>query len=204
MQDAPTGTIGLVMDCDTTGIEPDFALGKFGRNRRWRRVLQDHQPGRYLPLRRRSFPGYAPWQVAGHRAVQPRAATPDRQLPAHQPAVLRAKGFTEDVLKKVEVQLPGTFELPFVFNLWTLGEDFVKNTLKVSTDSTTNSLAFDLLTHLGFTKLQIAEANQYVCGTMTIEGAPHLKSRTPTRCSTSANKCGKTGKRFLSWFRTSA
>ena len=117
--------------------------------------------------------------------------------PHINPAVLRAKGFTDEVLKKIEAQLPGTFELPFVFNTWTLGEDFVKNTLKVSTEAL-NSPAFDLLTHLGFTKLQIAEANQYVCGTMTIEGAPHLKTE-HLPVFDCANKCGKTGKRFLSW-----
>jgi len=111
--------------------------------------------------------------------------------------VLKAKGFTDEVLKKVEAQLPGTFELPFVFNLWTLGEDFVKNTLKVSPEAL-NAPAFDLLAHLGFSKQQVTEANAYVCGTMTIEGAPHLKAE-HYPVFDCANKCGKIGKRFLSW-----
>ena len=117
--------------------------------------------------------------------------------PHINPAALKAKGFTDEVLKKIEAQLPGTFEIPFVFNLWTLGEDFVKNTLKVPAEAL-NTSGFDLLTHLGFSKQQIAEANAYVCGTMTIEGAPHLKAE-HYPVFDCANKCGKIGKRFLSW-----
>ena len=101
------------------------------------------------------------------------------------------------MLKKVEAQLPGTFELPFVFNTWTLGEDFVKSMLKVPAEALANP-TFDLLTHLGFTKQQVAEANSFVCGTMTIEGAPHLKPE-HYPVFDCANKCGKIGRRFLSW-----
>ena len=185
-------TIGLVMDCDTTGIEPDFALVKFKKL----------AGGGYFKIINQSVPpalaklGYAPWQVEDIVRYSRGAATL-QGCPHINPAVLKAKGFTDEVLKKVEAQLPGTFELPFVFNTWTLGEDFVKNVLKVP-DEVLNAPTFDLLAHLGFTKQQIAEANSYVCGTMTVEGAPHLKAE-HYPVFDCANKCGKSGKRFLSW-----
>ncbi|MCS6864386.1 MAG: LAGLIDADG family homing endonuclease, partial [Gemmataceae bacterium] len=189
---APTGTIGLVMDCDTTGIEPDFALVKFKKL----------AGGGYFKIINQSVPpalaklGYAPWQIDDIVRYTRGAATL-HGCPHINPASLKAKGFTDEILQVIEQQLPGTFELPFVFNTWTLGEDFVKNTLKV-TDEQLAHPNFDLLTHLGFTKQQIAEANSYVCGTMTIEGAPHLKPE-HLPVFDCANKCGKTGKRFLSW-----
>jgi ribonucleoside-diphosphate reductase alpha chain len=189
---APTGTIGLVMDCDTTGIEPDFALVKFKKL----------AGGGYFKIINQSVPlalaklGYAPWQIDDIVRYTRGAATL-HGCPHINPASLKAKGFTDEILHVIEQQLPGTFELPFVFNTWTLGEDFVKNTLKVTDEQLANP-HFDLLTHLGFTKQQIAEANSYVCGTMTIEGAPHLKPE-HLPVFDCANKCGKTGKRFLSW-----
>ena len=189
---APTGTIGLVMDCDTTGIEPDFALVKFKKL----------AGGGYFKIINQSVPpalarmGYAPWQVEDIVRYSRGAATLNG-CPHINPAALKAKGFTDEVLKKVEAQLPGAFELPFVFNTWTLGEDFVKNTLKVPAEALA-APGFDLLAYLGFTKTQVSEANAYVCGTMTVEGAPHLKAE-HLPVFDCANKCGKTGKRFLSW-----
>ena len=189
---APTGTIGLVMDCDTTGIEPDFALVKFKKL----------AGGGYFKIINQSVPpalakmGYAPWQIEDIVRYSRGAATLNG-CPHINPAVLKAMGFTDEVLKKVESQLPGTFELPFVFNTWTLGEDFVNNALKVPAEAL-DSPMFDLLTHLGFSKTQITEANAYVCGTMTIEGAPHLKAE-HYPVFDCANKCGKNGKRYLSW-----
>jgi len=189
---APTGTIGLVMDCDTTGIEPDFALVKFKKL----------AGGGYFKIINQSVPpalaklGYAPWQIEDIVRYTRGAATL-HGCPHVNPAALKAKGFTEEVLKKVEAQLPGTFELPFVFNTWTLGEDFVKGTLKVPAEALAEP-TFDLLTHLGFTKQQVSEANAYVCGSMTIEGAPHLKAE-HLPVFDCANKCGKNGKRFLAW-----
>ncbi len=189
---APTGTIGLVMDCDTTGIEPDFALVKFKKL----------AGGGYFKIINQSVPpalaklGYAPWQI-DDIIRHTRGAATLNGCPHVNPGSLKAKGFTEDVLKKIEAQLAGAFELPFVFNRWTLGDDFLKGQLDISADML-DSPAFDLLTHLGFTKQQVTEASTYVCGTMTIEGAPHLK---PEHYAVfdCANKCGKTGKRFLSW-----
>jgi ribonucleoside-diphosphate reductase alpha chain len=189
---APTGTIGLVMDCDTTGIEPDFALVKFKKL----------AGGGYFKIINQSVPpalarlGYAQWQIDDIVRYCKGAATL-HGCPHINPGSLRAKGFTDEVIRKVEDQLPGAFELAFVFNKWTIGEDFLLNTLKIPAE-VLNAPTFDLLTHLGFTRQQVAEASTYVCGTMTIEGAPHLR---PEHYAVfdCANKCGKTGKRFLSW-----
>jgi ribonucleoside-diphosphate reductase alpha chain len=189
---APTGTIGLIMDCDTTGIEPDFALVKFKKL----------AGGGYFKIINQSVPpalaklGYAPWQV-DDVVRHCRGAATLQGCPHVNPASLKAKGFTDEAVLKVEETLPGAFELPFVFNRWTLGDAFFKDVLKIP-EAVSNAPGFDLLTHLGFTRKQVEEANTYVCGTMTIEGAPHLKpDHYPVfDC---ANKCGKLGKRFLSW-----
>src|SRR5439155_21731981 len=112
------------------------------------------------------------------------------------PAVLKAKGFTDEMLQRVEAQLPGAFDLSFVFNRWTLGDDFIRDKLKVPQELI-ESPGFDLLGALGFSKAQAAEASQYVCGTMTVEGAPHLKAE-HYPVFDCANKCGRLGRRFLS------
>jgi ribonucleoside-diphosphate reductase alpha chain len=188
---APTGTIGLVMDCDTTGIEPDFALVKFKKL----------AGGGYFKIINQSVPpalaklGYTPWQVEDIVRYCRGAATLVG-CPHINPSSLKAKGFTDEVLSKIEASLAGAFELPFVFNKWTIGEEFLTNTLKIPAD-TSNAPTFSLLEHLGFTKDQIADASTYVCGTMTIEGAPHLRSE-HLPVFDCANKCGKTGKRYLS------
>jgi ribonucleoside-diphosphate reductase alpha chain len=189
---APTGTIGLVMDCDTTGIEPDFALVKFKKL----------AGGGYFKIINQSVPpalarlGYAPWQI-DDIVRYCRGAGTLTGCPHVNPASLKAKGFTDEVLAKVEAGLPAAFELPFAFNKWTVGEDFLRDTLKIPADVLA-SPTFDLLAHLGFTKQQVADASTFVCGTMTIEGAPHLKAE-HLPVFDCANKCGKTGKRYLSW-----
>ena len=188
---APTGTIGLVMDCDTTGIEPDFALVKFKKL----------AGGGYFKIINQSVPpalaklGYAPWQV-DDIVRHCRGAATLAGCPHINPASLKAKGFTDAAIVKVEGQLAGAFELPFVFNRWTLGDEFLTGTLGI-TRATLDAPGFDLLQHLGFTRKQIDEANTFVCGTMTIEGAPHLKAE-HLPVFDCANKCGKLGKRFLS------
>ena len=188
---APTGTIGLVMDCDTTGIEPDFALVKFKKL----------AGGGYFKIINQSVPpalaklGYSPRQVEDI-VKYCRGAGTLAGCPHVNPQTLKNEGFTDAVLAKVEAQLPSTFELPFVFNRWTLGDDFLKTTLGVPAE-TLDAPGFDLLRHLGFTKAQIDAANTYVCGTMTIEGAPHLASE-HLAVFDCANKCGKLGQRFLS------
>ena len=188
---APTGTIGLVMDCDTTGIEPDFALVKFKKL----------AGGGYFKIINQSVPpalaklGYTPWQIDDIVRYS-RGAGSLAGCPHVNPAALAAKGFTPDALLKVEAQLPAAFELPFVFNRWTLGDDFLTGTLRIPA-ATLDAPGFDLLAHLGFSKQQVDEANTYVCGTMTVEGAPHLKHE-HLSVFDCANKCGKLGKRFLS------
>jgi ribonucleoside-diphosphate reductase alpha chain len=186
---APTGTIALVMDCDTTGVEPDFALVKFKKL----------AGGGYFKIINASVP------VALERLDYTREEIDDivrycrgaatlEGAPHLTPAALKAKGFGDEQMKKIETQLAGAFDIAFVFNRWTLGDDFLKS---IGIDENKlNTPGFNLLEELGFTKEQIAEANDYVCGTMTIEGAPHLKEE-HYAVFDCANKCGKKGQRFL-------
>lgn len=188
---APTGTIGLVMDCDTTGIEPDFALVKFKKL----------AGGGYFKIINQSVPaaleklGYSTSQAAeivayavGHGSIG--------NCPSINTTALIGHGFGARELEKIETALPSAFDIRFVFNQWTLGADFCKGSLGIPDDKI-NDPTFDLLRHLGFTKAQIDAANDHVCGTMTLEGAPHLK---PEHYSVfdCANPCGKKGKRYLS------
>jgi ribonucleoside-diphosphate reductase alpha chain len=188
---APTGTIGLVMDCDTTGIEPDFALVKFKKL----------AGGGYFKIINQSVPaaleklGYRSSQISeivahavGHGSIG--------NCPGINTTALIGHGFGARELDKIEAALPSAFDIRFVFNQWTLGEDFCKNTLGIPAAKLADP-TFDLLRHLGFSKAQIDAANDHVCGTMTLEGAPFLK---PEHYSVfdCANACGKTGKRYLS------
>ncbi|MBI1185104.1 vitamin B12-dependent ribonucleotide reductase [bacterium] len=186
---APTGTIGLVMDCDTTGIEPDFALVKFKKL----------SGGGYFKIVNQSVPralktlGYSPNEVQAivdyAKGTASLAGAPHINLDS-----LRSKGFNEAELDKIQSQLPSAFDVSFVFNVWTLGEKVLQR-LGFNADEY-NSPNFNLLRKLGFTKEQIAEANEYVCGTMTIEGAPHLKTE-HYPVFDCANKCGQKGERYI-------
>jgi ribonucleoside-diphosphate reductase alpha chain len=111
-------------------------------------------------------------------------------------ANLQALGFTPEILARLEALVAGAFDLTFVFNRWTVGDDFCRERLGLKAEQLAVP-GFDLLTALGFTREQIAEANAHVCGTMTIEGAPHLRPE-HYPVFDCANKCGKTGRRFLS------
>ena len=188
---APTGTIGLVMDCDTTGIEPDFALVKFKKL----------AGGGYFKIINRAVPealrvlGYSEAQIAeivvyavGHGSLG--------QAPAINHTTLKAKGFSDEAIAKVEKALPTAFDIKFAFNKWTLGADFLRDELGVDAEDLA-APSFDLLAHMGFTKREIEAANIHVCGAMTVEGAPHLK---PEHYAVfdCANPCGRTGKRYLS------
>ncbi|PLL13088.1 ribonucleoside-diphosphate reductase, adenosylcobalamin-dependent [Tabrizicola sp. TH137] len=188
---APTGTIGLVMDCDTTGIEPDFALVKFKKL----------AGGGYFKIINQSVPaalealGYSSSQIAeivahavGHGSLG--------NCPGINHTALIGHGFGPRELEKIEGALPSAFDIRFVFNQWTLGEEFCKGTLGIPAEKLADP-TFDLLRHLGFTKAQIEAANDHVCGTMTLEGAPFLKPE-HYPVFDCANPCGKTGKRFLS------
>lgn len=188
---APTGTIGLVMDCDTTGIEPDFALVKFKKlaGGGYFKIINQMVPMALQTL------GYTPDQVqaigdyaVGHGTL--------KGSPTINHDTLRAKGFTDDSLEKVEASLKSAFELKFAFNKWTLGEEFCKERLGFSAEQL-DSFSFDMLVALGFSKNDIEQANTFVCGAMTLEGAPGLKDE-HLPVFDCANPCGRIGKRFLS------
>ncbi|MGY5811889.1 vitamin B12-dependent ribonucleotide reductase [Rhizobium sp. LEGMi198b] len=188
---APTGTIGLVMDCDTTGIEPDFALVKFKKL----------AGGGYFKIINRAVPealralGYSESQIAEIEAYAVGHGNLN-QAPAINPSTLKAKGFTNEKVEAVNAALKSAFDIKFVFNQWTLGADFLKGTLKVSDEQLTD-ISFNLLDHLGFSKKDIEAANIHVCGAMTLEGAPFLKNE-HLAVFDCANPCGKIGKRYLS------
>uniref|UniRef100_UPI003515002A vitamin B12-dependent ribonucleotide reductase n=1 Tax=Cognatishimia sp. TaxID=2211648 RepID=UPI003515002A len=188
---APTGTIGLVMDCDTTGIEPDFALVKFKKL----------AGGGYFKIINRSVPsalaklGYKSSEIeeiiayaVGHGSLG--------NAPAINPTTLAGHGFGEAELAKVEGALGAAFDIRFVFNHFTLGEEFVTKTLGVPAAKLVDP-EFNLLRHLGFSKADIDAVNDHVCGTMTLEGAPFLKEE-HYHIFDCANPCGKKGKRYLS------
>ncbi len=187
---APTGTIGLVMDCDTTGVEPDFALVKFKKL----------AGGGYFKIINQSIPpalerlGYNKDQISeivkyakGHGSLS--------GCPYINPESLAAKGFDEAALAKVEKHLPSVFEMGFAFNKFTVGTDFIVEKLGFD-EERVNSYDFDLLEALGFSKQEIASANDYVCGTMTVEGAPFIKHE-HYPVFDCASKCGKKGTRFI-------
>jgi ribonucleoside-diphosphate reductase alpha chain len=188
---APTGTIGLVMDCDTTGIEPDFALVKFKKL----------AGGGYFRIINRSVPvalgrlGYSEEQIGaivghamGHGTL--------KGAPHVNHVTLRAKGFTAEAIEKVEAQLPSAFDVGFVLNRFTLGDEFLRDVLRIPAH-VYEAPGFDLLRHLGFEKDQVRQANDYVCGTMTVEGAPFLRAE-HLPVFDCANKCGRYGRRFIS------
>ena len=188
---APTGTIGLVMDCDTTGIEPDFALVKFKKL----------AGGGYFKIINRAVPdalrrlGYREHEIAeieayavGHGSM--------KQAPAINPTTLRSKGFTDEKIEAVEAGLKSAFDIKFVFNKWSLGADFLTGALKVPAEKLEDP-SFELLRFLGFSKSDIDAANIHVCGAMTLEGAPHLKTE-HYPVFDCANPCGRLGKRYLS------
>ncbi|MCX7559517.1 vitamin B12-dependent ribonucleotide reductase [Sulfitobacter sp. F26204] len=188
---APTGTIGLVMDCDTTGIEPDFALVKFKKL----------AGGGYFKIINQSVPaalekqGYGSAQIeeivgyaVGHGTIG--------NAPGINHTTLMGHGFGPNELAKVDAALAQAFDIRFVFNQWTLGEEFCTQVLGIPADKL-NDPSFDLLKSLGFSKADIEAANDHVCGTMTLEGAPHLKQEHYSIFDC-ANPCGKKGKRYLS------
>ncbi len=188
---APTGTIGLVMDCDTTGVEPDFALVKFKKL----------AGGGYFKIINRCVPealttlGYNQSQIddiiayaVGHGTLEGSNAL------SH--GALRSKGFGEDQIAAVEAALEAAFDIRFVFNKWTLGAEFCADVLKLD-PAAMEAPDFDLLKALGFARAEIDAANLHVCGAMTLEGAPHLREE-HLAVFDCANPCGRIGKRALS------
>jgi ribonucleoside-diphosphate reductase alpha chain len=188
---APTGTIGLVMDCDTTGIEPDFAIVKFKKlaGGGYFKIINQQVPEALRVL------GYTQKQITDIIAYAVGRGTL-KDAPGVSHAALRAKGFDDAALASIERALASAFEIKFAFNKWNLGEQFCKEKLGL-TEAQLNDFSFDMLAALGFLKVDIDAANEYCCGTMTLEGAPFLKDE-HLPVFDCANPCGKIGKRFLS------
>jgi ribonucleoside-diphosphate reductase alpha chain len=188
---APTGTIGLVMDCDTTGIEPDFALVKFKKL----------SGGGYFKIVNQSVPkalkalGYTDAESAEIvRYIQGHATL--EGCPAINRASLKERGFTEEKVDAIESQLENVFDIKFAFNKWTLGEEFLSSLGFVGAQIDDPSL--DVLAGLGFSAEEIEEANRYVCGTMMIEGAPGLRAE-HLPVFDCANRCGRNGRRYIDY-----
>ena len=188
---APTGTIGLVMDCDTTGIEPDFAIVKFKKL----------AGGGYFKIINRVVPealanmGYSQEQIddiikyaVGNGSL--------KNCQAISVNALKDKGFGDAELAKLEAAMESAFDVKFAFNRFTLGDDFCKDKLGF-TDAQLDDFNFNMLEALGFDKDAVEAANIHVCGSMTLEDAPHLKDE-HLPVFDCANACGRIGKRFLS------
>jgi ribonucleoside-diphosphate reductase alpha chain len=186
---APTGTIGLLMDCDTTGVEPDFALVKFKKL----------AGGGYFKIANQSVApalrhlGYDENQIK--EVVEYIVGTSSIDGAPHiNRESLTEKGFDEDDLAKLDKALPSVFELKHAFNVFTFGEQTLQR-LGFGVDEYTG-WDFNLLKALGFTSSQIEEANDHICGRKTIEGAPHVKEEHLAVFDT-ANRNGKYGERFI-------
>jgi ribonucleoside-diphosphate reductase alpha chain len=186
---APTGTIGLLMDCDTTGIEPDFALVKFKKL----------AGGGYFKIVNQSVPqalaklGYSPAQAQEIVAYVSGTNTL-LGAPHINRASLGKLGFSPADLEKIETALPGVFELSLAFAPWVIGKDAYAR-LGIDAEKLARP-GFNLLAHFGFTRAQVEEANDHIVGRMTIEGAPFLRQE-HYPVFDCANRCGKTGKRYL-------
>jgi ribonucleoside-diphosphate reductase alpha chain len=195
---APTGTIGLLMDCDTTGIEPDFALVKFKKL----------AGGGYFKIANESVRpaldalGYSAAQVKEIMTYLLGTLTLGTPMPkgvagnhASFGAFLKSKGFTAEELSKIEQSLPGVFEIGHAFGTWVVSDAALKaigaDPVKARAD-----MSFNVLKRLGLNDKQIDELNRVICGTQTVEGAPHLK-REHLPVFDCANTCGKTGKRYI-------
>jgi len=189
---APTGTIGLVMDCDTTGIEPDFALVKFKKL----------AGGGYLKIVNQSVPKalknlkYTKEQINSIIKYAVGTGSLHNGSPHINKETLMKKGFTEEKIKAVEEHLPSSFELKYAFSKWTLGAEFLKDI--GFSEEQMNNPDLNVLEALGFDKKQIAEAEKHICGRMTVEGAPNLKQE-HYAVFDCANKCGKNGTRYIEY-----
>jgi len=188
---APTGTIGLVMDCDTTGIEPDFALVKFKKL----------AGGGYFKIINRAVPqalrtlGYEESAIESiiHYAVGHGSL---KSAPGINHETLLEKGFDADKLAEIEASLASAFDIKFIFNKWTLGEEYCLEHLGLSAEQLEND-ELEILREIGFSRSDINAANLHCCGAMTLEGAPGIKGE-HLAVFDCANPCGKTGKRYLS------
>jgi ribonucleoside-diphosphate reductase alpha chain len=199
---APTGTIGLLMDCDTTGVEPDFALVKFKKL----------AGGGYFKIANQSLRpairalGYTADQADDMLAYVMGTLSLDVQVPADDGSVatgrgttlrefLLSKGYTHEQLVSVENTLPTVFEIAFAFSAWSMPES-VLAAAGVDAAAAKNDMSFNGLRALGLTRRQIDAINRTVCGTQTVEGAPHLKDE-HLAVFDCANRCGPLSTRFI-------
>jgi ribonucleoside-diphosphate reductase alpha chain len=186
---APTGTIGLLMDCDTTGIEPDFALVKFKKlaGGGYFKIVNQTVPH---ALRRLGYPEREVQEIVAYVSGTNTLLT----APNINRRTLREKGFTDTELSKVEGAIPGVFDLDSAFAAWILGEEAYERL--GATKDLRSRRGFSLLEHVGFSRAAIEEAQDVIVGRMTIEGAPYLKEAHYSVFDC-ANRCGKQGRRFL-------
>ncbi|MEX2219666.1 MAG: LAGLIDADG family homing endonuclease [Phycisphaerales bacterium] len=197
---APTGTIGLLMDCDTTGVEPDFALVKFKKL----------AGGGYFKIANESVSpalkalGYSNAQTKDILTYLLGTLDLDVPMPAGaSPATdgllfsqwLGGKGLTEADLERITKSLPTVFELSFAFGAWSIGDEALQR-LGIDAAAAKADPKFNLLRKLGLKDRHIDALNTVICGTQTVEGAPHLKPE-HLPVFDCANTCGKTGKRFI-------
>jgi len=186
---APTGTIGLLMDCDTTGVEPDFSLIKFKKlaGGGYFKIVNQSVP---LALRRLGYSETEARDIVEYVV----GACSLKQSPWINENALLTRGFASEDLLKIESALPCVFELSQAFATWVIGEEALK---RIGFKPEQYQVpGFNLLEALGFSKAEIEEASRYVCGSMTVEGAPHLKPQ-HLPVFDCANKCGKHGTRFI-------
>jgi ribonucleoside-diphosphate reductase alpha chain len=186
---APTGTIGLVMDCDTTGVEPDFALVKFKKlsGGGYFKIINQSVPQalrnlKYSETEIEDIVNYA----KGHATL--------KDAPFINETTLAEKGFLPAEIERLNAAMASAFEIGFVFNVYTLGEACLQRLGFAS--SQYNDFGWSLLEALGFSDEAIDAANIYICGTMTVEGAPLLKPE-HLPVFDCANKCGQTGERYI-------
>jgi ribonucleoside-diphosphate reductase alpha chain len=188
---APTGTIGLVMSCDTTGIEPDFALVKFKKlaGGGYFKIVNESVDAALHKL------GYTQEQIDAIETYAKGTGVLD-EAPHINRATLKAKGFDDEAIARVEAVLPSAFELPFVFNRFVLGDDFCTQRLGLSEERLSDWNFSILRDGLGFTQQQIEEASAQICGRMTVEGAPYLKDE-HLPVFDCATPCGRYGSRYI-------
>jgi ribonucleoside-diphosphate reductase alpha chain len=186
---APTGTIGLVMDCDTTGVEPDFALVKFKKlsGGGYFKIINQAVPNALKNL------GYTAHEIDAIEKYAVGAASFEG-APFINPTSLSQKGFTGEEIAKLNAAAKSAFEIGFIFNRYSLGDACLQRL--GFTEAEYSDWSFNMLEALGFSDEEIEAANDYVCGTMTIEGAPYLKPE-HLPVFDCANKCGKKGERYI-------
>lgn len=180
-------TIGLVMDCDTTGVEPDYALVKYKKL----------AGGGFFKIVNQSVPkalerlGYTEDQCDDIVTYCLGRGTFEGS-PQINRDTLRRKGLSDQQINAVEKELRNTMDIRFCFNAWTIGKEVYHAVLEKGKAQG----VVDFLNALGFSNEQIASANEYVCGTMTLESAPHLKEE-HYAVFDCANKCGSKGTRYI-------